>query len=154
MFISVHGSTESAKVTKLTTKNMRISGIFLVRKRQKSDRLQKFLGDPLIFLSVFCNSLTRKRREACLLFAVITLNAKRMTNYFFLNRNIIRSNENIHYLSCVFISGIISFMRKKSKKHLIGSATYSKFAGCKTAILLKIALLYWYFYALGMRLTV
>ena len=39
VFASVHGSTESAKVTKLTEKNMQISGIFLVRKWQKSDFL-------------------------------------------------------------------------------------------------------------------
>ena len=83
MFISVHDSTESAKVTKLTAKNIRISEFFLVRKRQKSDRLQKFLEDPLKFLSVFCNSPATKKREACLFFLVITLNANEVTNYFF-----------------------------------------------------------------------
>ena len=101
VFLSVHGSTESAKVTKLTAKNMAISGTFLVRKRQKSD----FLYIAEIFgksLKLFVrNSLTRKRWEACLFVVVITLNAKRVTNYFFLNRNIIRSAGNIHYLSGV-----------------------------------------------------
>ena len=42
---------------------------------------------------------------------------------------------------------------KKIKQHLIGSATYSTFAGCKTAIILKLAL-YKYYCALRMRLTV
>ena len=107
----------------------------------------------LKFLSIFCNYLTRKRWEGCLFYVVFTLNANRVTGYFFfLTRNIIRSTKNIYYLICVFLLGSISLI-KKGKKHLIGSATYSKFVGCKTAAILKTALFYRYFYALGMRLT-
>ena len=73
-----------------------------MRKRQKPDRLQTFLGDLLKFLSVFFNSLTRKRPEICIFFVVSALNAIRAKNQFFPKRNVIRSTEKNSLLELYF----------------------------------------------------